>query len=156
MPSDHIEAYWQAFLVTLPDESRPTVYEAWAFGDSAAMADGLGALVKSGIKSATASLVWTYEHEGSSIPPVGGYSVILDGEHAPMCIIQTTEIRVRPFDQVEAEFAYDEGEGDRSLAYWRDAHWRFFTRECTAIGRTPQEDMPVVCERFRVVFGLEA
>jgi len=152
----HIEAYWQAFLDTLTDEPRPTAYEAWSFGDSAEMADQLGALVKKGIKAATASLAWIYEHEGSQLPRVGDYSVIKDGADAPLCIIQTTEVTVKSFDQVEAAFAYDEGEGDRSLAYWRAAHWRFFTRECTAVGRTPQEDMPIVCERFRVVYGLDA
>jgi uncharacterized protein YhfF len=54
---------------------------------------------------------------------------------------------------VDALFAYEEGEGDRSLAWWRDAHWRYFSRVCERIQRRPEEDMPLVCERFRVVFG---
>ena len=36
-----------------------------------------------------------------------------------MCVIQTTEIRHLPFDEVDAQFAFDEGEGDQSLEYWR-------------------------------------
>ena len=50
------------------------------------------------------------------------------------------------------EFAAAEGEGDGSLAYWRDAHWAAFSREFAAAGRSPSPDMPVVCERFEVVF----
>ena len=69
-----------------------------------------------------------------------------------MCLIETFELTIRPFDSVDAAFAYDEGEGDRSLAYWREVHWRYFGRMCEAIGRTPDEAMPLVCERFRVVF----
>lgn len=79
-------------------------------------------------------------------------SVILNGAGEPLCVIETIEIRVKPFDDVDAAFAYDEGEGDRSLEYWREAHTSFFTRECTRLGRSMSITMPVVCERFRVVF----
>jgi uncharacterized protein YhfF len=58
---------------------------------------------------------------------------------------------VLPFDDVTAEFAAIEGEGDGSLAYWREAHIDFFTRECQRLGRTFDLRMPVVCEQFRVV-----
>jgi hypothetical protein len=34
----------------------------------------------------------------------------------------------------------------------RDAHWRFFSRECRRIGREPDLRMPVVCEQFEVVY----
>lgn len=152
--SDAIKDFWRAYVDSLPDgTSYPDSYEAWGFGNTPAMADELGALVKQGIKTATASLVWGYEAEGEAIPKPGDFSVILDGKGAPMCIIETTEIRVLPFNEVDPEFAYDEGEGDRSLAYWREVHWRFFLAECASIGCEPTETMPVVCERFRLVYG---
>ena len=56
-------------------------------------------------------------------------------------------------DEVDEVFAYDEGEGDRSLVYWRTVHWEAFSRTCAAIGRKPAETMPLICERFRVVFS---
>ena len=51
-----------------------------------------------------------------------------------------------------AQTGCDEGEGDRSLANWRAGHWNFFTGECEALGQQPREAMPVVCERFRVIY----
>jgi uncharacterized protein YhfF len=39
-----------------------------------------------------------------------------------------------------------EGEGDRTLAYWRSAHRAYFGR----LGRFG-EDMMLMCERFRLV-----
>jgi uncharacterized protein YhfF len=148
-----LKAYWQQYLTTLPDDHphRTAPYTAWGFGDGAAMADELGGLVKAGTKTATASLVWEYEHDNEALPEVGDLSVILDGRDVPLCIIETTELTVMPFNEVPAGFAYDEGEGDRSLAYWREGHWRFFVRSCDRIGREPSETMPVLCERFRVV-----
>jgi len=115
-------------------------------------ADELGALVATGIKTATASLSWEFEADAKALPQVGDYSIILDGRGEALCIIQTTEVRVLLYQQVPAEFAYDEGEGDRSLAYWREAHWAYFGRRCAVIGHTPSMEMPVVCERFRLVY----
>ncbi len=126
--------------------------EAWGFGDGTEMADELGALVAAGIKTATASLMWEYESEGNPLPKPGDLSIILDGSGSPLCLIETVAVEVRPFNQVDAQFAYDEGEGDRTPEFWRDAHWRFFTRTCREIGREPVQDMPVVCERFKLIY----
>ena len=61
----------------------------------------------------------------------------------------TTASRVVPFDEVEADHARDEGEGDLSLEHWRAAHERFFTEHADG-GFAP--DMPVVLETFRVLY----
>lgn len=115
------------------------------------MADELARLVLAGTKTATCSLLWEYEASDEAMPQEGELSIILDGEGAPVCLIETAEVRIAPFDQVDEQFAHDEGEGDRSLSYWRDAHWRFFSRVCDQLGREPSAAMPLVCERFRVI-----
>lgn len=145
-----LEEYWASFLrtfgpgVTVP----PDRYQAWSFGNTPEMADDLGGLVRQGLKTATACLVWSIEAENEPFPEVGDYSIILDGRARPLCIIQTTRTYVLPFDEVDAEQAFLEGEGDRSLAYWRKVHWEFFGAECRQIGREPTGKMPVLCERF--------
>jgi len=57
-----------------------------------------------------------------------------------------------PFNEVTAEFAAVEGEGDGSLEFWRQEHVSSFSRECVRIGRVFNENMLVACERFRVGF----
>ena len=86
------------------------------------------------------------------MPEPGDLMIITDWDGRPLCIIETTEVTIRPYNHVDARFAYDEGEGDRSLAYWRAAHRRFFSRTLPAIGKEFATDMPLVCERFRVVY----
>lgn len=153
MSSEAVQTFWQQYLDTLPPGSAiPDDYQVWYFGDSSALARELAALVLEGKKTATAGLLWSYESGRELAPVVGGYSVITSYEGEPLCILQTTAVEVTPFNQVGAGFAYLEGENDRSLADWREGHWRYFTRECRALGREPLEDMPVVCERFRRVF----
>jgi uncharacterized protein YhfF len=150
-----VRDYWRSYLDSRkPELSTPGLeYKAWAFGNTAEMADDLGSLVKLGVKIATASLGWAYHADGEPYPEVGDMSIILDGRGDPMCIIETTDVEEITFNAVGEKHAYEEGEGDRSLDYWREVHWAFFAEECNAIGREPAEDMPVVCERFRLIYS---
>lgn len=149
-----VAEYWNSFVASLAHkrEEIPARYQAWSFGYSAETADKLSKLVVEGVKTATASLAWAYELESEPFPEAGDYSVVLDSASRPVCIIQTTEVEVVPFNKVAAEHAYQEGEGDRSLAFWRKVHWEFFAGECEVLGRKPSKDMPVVCEKFKLVF----
>lgn len=151
---DRLQAFWDAYRAALPDAQRPPAAppEAWYFCDNAHDADELAALVVAGIKTATASLHWAYYAENERVPQPGDLSIITNWAGEPQCIIEITDVQIVPFNAVDAQQAYEEGEGDRSLEFWRRVHWDFFSRECAAIGRTPTETMPVVCERFRVVY----
>jgi len=155
-PRALIEQYWQAHRDQLPDDIpahlRQETPEAWAFGDRPEVADELGALVQAGVKTATCSLLWEYEAEGEALPRPGDLSIILDGQGRPIGLIQLTEVWISPFDQVSAQHAYEEGEGDRSLDYWREVHWRVNAPVCQRLGRQPAQDMPLVCQRFRKLF----
>ena len=123
-------------------------YEAWAFGDAP---DELAQLVKNGTKTATCSAYDLYEAEHEPLPEPGAYSVILDARDEAVCIIRTTKVYVTTFDEVTEEHAYKEGEGDRTLAYWRRVHERFLKEELAEIGRSFRGDTKVVCEEFEVV-----
>ena len=155
MPEDHVEAYWRRYLDTLPPDSpvREETYLAEGWGDSPRMADELGGLIKNGTKTATCSALWEYEAGGEDLPEVGVKTVVLDGHGDPLCIVETTEVEIRPYDEVDAQFAHDEGEGDRTLAYWREAHRSFFSRTLPRVGREFTPQTPLVCERFRAVYA---
>ena len=127
-------------------------YEAWAFGDDP---DTLAELVRTGAKTATASAYPLYETEGEPLPEAGEYSVILNTRDEAVCIIRTSKVYVTPYRDVTAEQARKEGEGDRSLDYWRRVHEAFFRKEMEAAGMTFTEDMGVVCEEFEVVYPKE-
>lgn len=134
------------------DPSLPeAVPEAWAFGATPGHADGLLELVLSGTKDGTASSMWDYEATGDPLPEIGELSVILDGRGAPRAVIETTALAVVPFDQVDAEHARAEGEGDRTLEHWRAVHERYW-REHSENPRGWEPDMPVLCERFRLLW----
>ena len=151
MDNQKIEAYWQKFLAAHPEIPPDTEYIAEYFGDSPELANELAALIMAGTKTATCSALWEWETEEEPLPEVGLKTILLDGDENPLCVLETTEITIQAYNKVDAQFAYEEGEGDRSLEYWRDAHWRFFTRSLATINKEPTQNMPLVCERFRVI-----
>ncbi|UUM58819.1 ASCH domain-containing protein [Streptococcus suis] len=138
---------WQEYLTVNPQAGPEP--EAWAFG---AVPDELADLVARGIKTATSSAYPLYELEGEEIPQTGGYDIILDSQGNSVCIIETTKVYIAPFSQVTEEHAFKEGEGNRSLSYWRQVHEELFTIWLEEGGLTFSEDMLVVCEEFELVY----
>ncbi|WP_080655419.1 GNAT family N-acetyltransferase [Butyrivibrio fibrisolvens] len=132
-----------------------TPYEAWGFGGSGDdVTDRLANLVKEGRKFGTASCYELYELEDEldELPKAGDYSVILDGNDEAVCVIRDYDVYVRPFKKVSPFHAYAEGEGDRSLKYWRDIHKEFFEEEIEETDLSFNEDLRVVCEKFSLEY----
>ena len=154
MTADSVQAYWQKFLSTLPPDSgyHSRSYAKGGYGDSPELANELVQLVMIGKKTATCGALWEWEAEGKPLPRAGDLWVEVDGSGQPVCITETLEVTVRKYNEVDADFARAEGEGDLSLEYWQEAHRNFFSRTLPKIGREFSEEMPLVCERFRLIY----
>jgi uncharacterized protein YhfF len=151
--SPAVTALWARYLQSRPNAPTKRLYEAFYFGNSQVLADELVALVLAGTKTATSSLLWSDEDRGKPQVQQGDLSVVTTWSGEPVCVIETLEVQVRPFQSIDAQFAWDYGEGDRSLGWWRTHLWAYYARECANLGREPAEGMPLVCERFRVVYS---
>lgn len=125
--------------------------DAWAFGVDA---DLLADLVLRGEKTATASVYDLYALEAESLPQEGTFDVILDSQNQTVCIVEITRVSVQPFNQVSAQHAFNEGEGDKSLAYWRQVHEDCFAEWLREAGLTFTPESKVVLEEFRKVYPL--
>lgn len=148
------DAMWQAYLETLPQSERHRMYfEAFQFGRGRSMADQIAQLVLDGIKTATSDLIWHMEATGKPVWSVGDEHIVLDGDWRPVCVIRTTELEQRRFRDVDERFAFDYGEGDRTLEWWRRHVYAWFASQCREIGAEPSDEMPLLCERFEVVFA---
>lgn len=149
------DQFWLEYLATLPPDhpaQRLPVPPAESYGDSPELADELVDLIYRGLKTATCAALWYYEAEQAPLPKVDQYEIALDGRGVPVVITKTIEVTIKPFDEVDSAFAFDEGEGDRSYDYWREGHWRYFSRVLPLIGKSPDPKMLLVCQRFQVVF----
>ncbi len=96
--------------------------------------------------------MWEYEYFDEEIPKSDEYSIITDYEGNPKCIIRTTKVLQLNFDEVNERLAYIEGEGDKSLTYWRKEHKEIFSKILPRIGKKFTDNMPVVFEIFETVY----
>ena len=97
---------------------------SFSFGDSPKMADELLSLVLAGTKTATCGALRDFDGTRNSepMPVVGRRDIVLDGKGKPAALIKTIEVSIRRFDEMDKQFAHDEGEGFRTLEHWRDGH----------------------------------
>lgn len=115
--------------------------ERWAFGDTEQQADELAKLVLDGVKTATCANL-----DGEGIAQTGDIFVVVDGKNKPVCAIELTTTEMTTFDQVNDAHALAEGEGDKTLTYWRKEHKRFFEEYDLF-----SPDMTLVLMHFKVI-----
>lgn len=148
------QQFIQQYLDTLPpEEAKNRSCSADYFCADEYNANVCAELILRGEKQASCSMEYWYSHEGEPMPEVGHLQVVLNWQGEPVCIIELSDVATAKYCDVTAEFAAAEGEGDRSLEWWREAHWTFFSRECEELKIEPSEEMLLVLERFKVVYS---
>ncbi|GAA0307281.1 uncharacterized protein YhfF [Gracilibacillus halotolerans] len=150
MNNDSIKQLWEEYNKINPN--APDHYDAWPFGNSKEMADELAKLVVEGTKSATASNYTMYQIDDEPLPYIGLHNIILDGNGEAVAVMETVAVEIVPFDEVTEEHAYLEGEGDRSLSYWRKVHEDFLKKELEGIQQPFHNKIPVVCEKLKLLY----
>ncbi|QUM80078.1 ASCH domain-containing protein [Moritella sp. 5] len=153
-----IKIYLEEYLATLTsiERQRYTSFSADSFCNDEINANRCADLISKGIKTATCSMKYWYESGIEPMPKAGHLLVVTDWDGEPTSIVEITAVSECKYSDVTAEFACSEGEGDRTLDWWRAAHWHFFSNECVAADIEVNEDMMLVLEHFQVVHGTAA
>ncbi len=149
------EEMWEAYAAAHPAATAGETCTADRFGDSLELGDALLAAVTHGPKRATSTLLADFAAAGEPLPVIGAHWVACDGHGTPQAILRTTELRIATFDRVDEDFAFDEGEDDRSLESWRREHHRYFTRTSAGRGARFTGSEELLLERFAVVWPPE-
>ena len=103
--------------------------------------DALALLIVKGFKTATCSALIRYQEKLDTLPHPGDRFIVENGQGEQVCLIETIDVQLIRFCDVDNKFAYDEGKDDRSLAAWQKEHRRFFENEgCFS------PDMMLICE----------
>ncbi|MFZ9035784.1 MAG: ASCH domain-containing protein [Francisellaceae bacterium] len=153
--NDSSQQFLNHYLESLPQEhkQRHRQVSSGYFCDDETNANHCVELIRQGIKTATCSLKAAYDIEQEPLPVVGKLHVVTNWQDQPQAIIETTEVRLCRYCDVTAEFAWAEGEEDRSLRSWRELHWAFFSKASQDIGTVADEKMMLVLERFKLVYS---
>ncbi len=145
--------FWQEYLASVAEPERLAGAQVSAsMARDERNADALLQLYLEGKKSAGSGLVKDYETAGDPLPTEGCFWIILDSLKRPRCIVKTIRVEMHTFDAVPEKVAIAEGEGDLSLAFWREAHMQFFEPYLKDLGITNLGSEKIVTEFFEVVF----
>jgi uncharacterized protein YhfF len=111
--------------------------------------DQLVAAVLSDAKTSTSSLLDEYTGEDDPLPVAGQRYVLVDSDDRAIGLVEITEVRTLPLNEVDLDFAREEGEGYESVAAWRRTHEQFWKANIPGI--TLDDSTVVVAARFRLV-----
>ena len=129
-----------------------TNLESFYFCDNEKDANECAELVLQGIKRATASSRWWYELNNEVLPKPDDQYIVTNWHGIALCVIEIEKVEITSFNKITSEFAETEGEGDKSLAYWKKVHWAYYQRELADTKYSPTVNMQIVCEYFKVIF----
>ena len=119
--------------------------EDWCFGDDEQTANQLFDLVLSGEKTATSHSLLKDTKLSE------GFSVLTNWDKTKRIIVLTTNVYTRAFNEISIEHAKKEGEGDKSLATWKEIHKDFFSKELQKHELKFNENIKIACEEFKIV-----
>ena len=147
---DEIEAFWLDYQRACAVQVEG--FSATAWGHTRAVADELAALIRSGDKRAHATLERDFEAEGDDLPRAGEHIVVLDGRGTPQAIVRLRHVEKRHFNDIDDEFAFECGEGDRTLAWWLVAYRQEFAERAQVQGFQVGERAVLILEYLELVW----
>lgn len=143
---------WGDYLDQHLEDAFHEAPKAIHFCDNEEDANECAKLVKAGVKKATSHSLLGLQYRNEKLPKIGDFTVVTDWNGTAQCLVRTTKVQLKPFFSIDEEYARTEGEGDKSLAYWKRVHWDYYTRELEGFDRLPRESMIIVCEEFEKIF----
>ncbi len=146
-----LKDFWNTFQ-KLQLVKSTKIPESYFFCDNEKDANACAELVVKGIKQATATSLWWFKKYKRPLPKIGDQAIITNWHGTPKAIIQTTKITLTPYHKITQDFAETEGEGDKSLAYWRSVHKAYYKREMEPYGDKFHKNMIIVCEHFKTIY----
>ncbi len=147
-----ISNFWKEFQIQNPAYQNIHEPNAFYFCANKNDADECANLVVKKIKQATSPSVWWFEKNNIDIPQIGELAIVTNWDNEPKAIIRTKKVEIVKYKNITALYAFIEGEGDKSLAYWKKVHWDYYTDEMKEFVEYPTEEMEIVCEYFETIW----
>ena len=150
---EEIKNYWNSYLDSIPEEDRPIhPHVEVSIAGNLEICDTLLGLYLERKKSAGSGLVKDYELAEDELPIVGNFWIVLNSNEEAKCILKTTRVVKNKFKDITEEIATAEGEGDLTIAYWKNAHREFFEPFLKDWKINDLDSEEVVTEFYEVVY----
>lgn len=147
-----VSEIWQDFIIENDNYKSQKKPISFYFCDNKVDANDCADLVVKEIKQATATSLWWFEKNKEKLPQIGDLYIITDWDGKAKAIIKTTKLEKVPYNEITADFALTEGEGNKSIEYWKKVHWAYYSREMKPFNETPTNNMIIICEYFKTIW----
>jgi 5-formyltetrahydrofolate cyclo-ligase len=122
-----------------------------SFAGGRGITDSLIQLYLGGKKWAGSSIVQDFESAGDPLPRVGNYWIVLDSAERPRLLLKTVRVEIHAFEEITAEIARAEGEGDLSVEHWKKSHGEHYAPHLAGWGVSRLSDARVITEFFEIL-----
>ena len=144
--------FWKQYLKDTNQKENENVYSGeLVFEDAGMTGQTQLSMVLSGAKTAMFTPLDTIEINMEKMPSVGEVYVVLDSNDEPRCVIELTDVRIIPLDEISWELAQKDGE-DENMDDWQAKMEEFLEEEADLCGFEPLPDSKIVCEIFKLVY----
>ena len=145
--------FWKQYLKDTNQKEEDAVYSGeLVFEDDGMTGQTQLSMVLSGAKTAMFTPLDTIEINMEKMPSVGEVYVVLDSNDEPRCVIELTDVRIIPLDEISWELAQKDGE-DENMDDWQVKMEEFLEEEADLCGFEPLPDSKIVCEIFKLVYN---
>ncbi len=149
-----IQAFRAECAAALPDIDTEAPLRVKRFTANPEAAALLLRLVRDRVKTSTASMPWEFVDRPDDRPQEGMYWIVVDAEGNPGAFCRLYYVKEMPFHEIGPDHSALEGEAVRPIDKWKEMHWNFWAKmaETHPHGKPVSEDMPVICQRFEVLY----
>jgi len=147
-----MKEYWKNFQKNNNKYINVEQPPSFFFCNNKKDADQCADLVVKKIKQATSPSVWWFTKNKEPFPKIGDLAIVTNWIGEPKAIIRTTKIELIKFKDISERYAFIEGEGDKSLEYWKKVHWDYYKNEMKEFNESPCENMEIVCEYLETIW----
>src|SRR5690606_16430085 len=114
--------YWKNFQENNIEYKNASQPQSFYFCDNKKDADECAELVVKKIKQATSPSAWWFKKNNEPFPKAGDIAIVTNWDGNPKAIIRTTKVEIVKYKNISPEYARLEGEGDKTLEYWKKVH----------------------------------
>ena len=122
------------------------------FGGSKAMADVIVPLIEQGEKTGTFAMAWEFRNDPAAAPQLNDLYVVTDFEGHPVLLYRVSLVETVAFEDIGPQHVAVEGPNARDVTVWRNIHWPYWGGMLRAQGEEPSMRMPVIFQKFEVLF----
>ena len=141
-----IKKYFEKYV----NDDNPVLYDYFSFEGDKKTSDYYLSLILEEKKKVMITPLYAYTEEENDMPILNSYSVIMDWEGYPRCIIKTTKVSIIPFNNITKEIVDLEGE-NTTLEEWKASNEKYYKEDAIEYGYSFSSDMELCVEEFVII-----